>query len=142
MILPDVNLLIYAHNVAAPLHEPAREWWEELLTERRPVALPWAVTMGFIRLVTHPKVLIEPLSPQKALKRVGTWLAWSSVRVLEPGPRHLQILGELFAATSVAASLTTDTHLAALAIEYQCELHSNDADFTRFPGLRWSNPLQ
>jgi hypothetical protein len=59
------------------------------------------------------------------------------VLTLDPGPRHLKIVEALFAATGVAANLTTDTHLAALAIEYQCELHSNEADFGRFPGLRW-----
>jgi len=60
---------------------------------------------------------------------------------VEPGPRHFELLMELFRATNVAGPLTTDTHLAALAIEHQAELHSNDSDFARFPGLRWRNPL-
>ena len=34
-----------------------------------------------------------------------------------------------------------DAHLAALAIEHQAELHSNDTDFSRFSGLRWRNPI-
>jgi hypothetical protein len=141
MIIPDVNLLVYAHNEASPLHAPARAWWEEILSSERHVGLPWAVAMGFVRLVTHPRILEEPLPAARALDRVETWLACAAVRVLEPGRRHLVILRELFAATGVAASLTTDTHLAALAIEHQAELCSNDADFARFPGLRWRNPL-
>ncbi|MSP60980.1 MAG: PIN domain-containing protein [Myxococcales bacterium] len=81
-------------------------------------------------------------SPRAALSRVRTWKGRAHVRLVEPGPRHLDILDELFAATGVGGNLTTDTHLAALAIEYQAELHSNDADFSRFPGLHHRNPLR
>jgi uncharacterized protein len=142
MILPDINLLVYAHNEAAPQHERARSWWEDLLGREHPVGLPWAVALGFVRLVTHPRVLDEPLGPGAALRRVEAWLGCPGVQVLEAGPRHVALLGRLFESTGVAGSLTTDTHLAALAIEHQCELHSNDSDFGRFPGLRWHNPLE
>ncbi|MGH3579959.1 MAG: type II toxin-antitoxin system VapC family toxin [Candidatus Binatia bacterium] len=141
MILPDINLLLYAHNSAAPSHAAAREWWEDLLTREQPVGLPWAVIFGFVRLVTHPSVLTLPLDPSAALDRVATWLDQPCVQPLDPGPRHLAIARTLFTATNVGGRLTTDTHLAALAIEHQCELHSNDNDFERFPGLRWCNPL-
>ena len=86
-------------------------------------------------------VLQSPLAPLDAMARVRGWLAQPEVRIVEPGPRHLEIVCDLFRATSVAGSLTTDAHLAALAIEHQAELHSNDTDFGRFPGLRWRNPL-
>ncbi|HYD49454.1 MAG TPA: type II toxin-antitoxin system VapC family toxin [Terriglobales bacterium] len=142
MILPDINLLLYAHNAAAPLHVPARAWWEDLLSREQPVGVPWAVTFGFLRLATHPAVLTLPLEPDAALARVEAWFRQPSVEPLDPGPRHLAILRTLFTATGVGGRLTTDTHLAALAIEYQCELHSNDSDFERFPGLRWRNPLR
>lgn len=142
MIVPDINLLVYAHNAAAPLHQAARIWWEDLLAREQPVRVPWAVAVGFVRLVTHPAVLTAPLEPSAALDRVDAWFAQPSVEPLEPGPRHLTILRTLFAATRVGGRLTTDTHLAALAIEHQCELHSNDHDFGRFPGLRWHNPLR
>jgi toxin-antitoxin system PIN domain toxin len=141
MIIADVNLLVYAHNVAAPLHERARVWWEDLITRQQPIGLPWAVAFGFVRLVTHASVLTNPLSPLDALARVRGWLAQPEVRIVEPGPRHLVIVGDLFRSTGVAGSLTTDTHLAALAIEHQAELCSNDSDFGRFPGLRWVNPI-
>jgi len=141
MILPDVNLLIYAHNEAAVLHLPARRWWEDLLSRQQPVGLAWAVVFGFVRLTTHPHVLCAPLTPAAALERVEGWLEVPSVRILEPGPRHLIIVRQLFEATGVGGNLTTDTHLAALAVEHQCQLHSNDTDFDRFPGLRWHNPL-
>ena len=141
MIIPDVNLLVYAHNQAAPLHRQARIWWQDLMDRQQPVGLAWAVVFGFIRLVTHSSVLASPLAPLDAMSRVRTWVAQPEVRLLEPGPRHLGIAEDLFRATGVAGSLTTDTHLAALAIEHQAELHSNDSDFARFPGLRWSNPI-
>ncbi|MFN0061872.1 MAG: TA system VapC family ribonuclease toxin [Myxococcaceae bacterium] len=141
MIIPDINLLIYAHNAAAQQHAAARRWWEALLGAERSVGIPWAVAMGFIRLVTHPNVLEAPLRPAMAVELVKAWFSVPSVRVVETGPRHLELLEELSTATGVLGSLTTDTHLAALAIEHQAELHSNDLDFTRFPGLKWHNPL-
>ena len=141
MIVPDVNLLIYAHNEAAPLHAGARAWWRGLMSAPTPVAIPWAVVFGFVRLVTHPAVLASPLAPGDALDRVDDWFAQEQVRVLEPGSRHLRIARDLFTATGVGGPLTTDTHLAALAIEHGAELHTNDRDFERFPGLRLRNPL-
>lgn len=141
MILPDVNLLIYAHNEAAPLHDPARNWWRDRMVGPTPVAIPWAVVFGFVRLVTHPAVLDTPLAPHQALDRVDSWFEPDHVTVLEPGPRHLRVARDLFRATGVGGALTTDTHLAALAIEHGAELHSNDGDFSRFPGLRLWNPL-
>ena len=105
MILPDVNLLVYAHNAASPFHTTARKWWQELMNQDRPVALCWASLAGFVRIVTHPGIQSHPLP-----------------------------IGEAFT--------ITDAHLAALAIEHQCELHSNDSDFARFRGFKWVNPLQ
>ncbi len=141
MVLPDVNLLVFAYNAAAPRHDDALAWWQGLMTGREQIGIPWAVVIGFVRLVTHNAVLEEPLPPRAAMGRVRQWFTRQHVQSLEPGPRHLSILEELFERTGVAGTLTTDTHLAALAIEHQCELHSNDTDFSRFPGLRWHNPL-
>ncbi len=141
MIVPDVNLLVYAENRAAAAHARARAWWEDLVNREQPIGLALAVMLGFVRLVTHPSVLVAPLAPLDALGRVRGWLEQPSVRIVEPGPRHFDLLAELFASTGVGGSLTTDTHLAALAMEHQAELHSNDSDFGRFPGLRWRNPI-
>ena len=142
MIVPDINLVVYAYNADAPHHRSARAWWEALLNGDDPVRLPWATTLGFIRLMTHPSVLVRPLAPSAAVEHVATWLERPNVEVLEPGPRHLDLLGAMLKASGVGGSLTTDAHLAALAVEHQAELHSNDADFARFPGLRWRNPLE
>lgn len=142
MILPDINLLVYAYNQDALEHVGARSWWERLLSSSEPVGLPWAVSCGFIRLMTHPAVLLEPLDPRRAIEHVRSWLDRPNVEVLDPGPRHLEVLARLLENLGVAGNLTTDAHLAALAIEHQCELHSNDGDFARFSGLRWRNPLR
>jgi hypothetical protein len=141
MILPDVNLLVYAYSEDAPHHAAARDWWEDALSNGVGVGIPWAVAMGFVRLTTHPRVVTPPMRHRESIAHVKAWLARPRVRVLEPGPRHPDILEHILDAAGVAAALTTDAHLAALAIENQCEIHSNDADFARFPGLRWRNPL-
>jgi toxin-antitoxin system PIN domain toxin len=141
MIVPDLNLVVYAHNRDAPHHTAARAWWEGLLNNTEPVAIPWAVVLGFVRLMTHRAVLVAPMLPADALAHVRAWFAQPNVEHIDPGPQHVDILGRLLVAAGAAGNLTTDAHLAALAIEHQCELHSNDSDFTRFPGLRWRNPL-
>ena len=141
MILPDINLLVYAYSADAPLHPAARTWWEGCLSQPRPVGLPWVVTLGFIRLVTNRRVLLDPMRPAEAILHVRSWLERPNVTILEPGHRHLDVLAGLAEQAGVAGSLTTDLHLAALAIELRAELHSNDRDFERFAGLRWVNPL-
>jgi toxin-antitoxin system PIN domain toxin len=106
------------------------------------VGLPWVVILGYLRLMTSRSVLIDPFLPQEAIGHIRSWLERPQVQILQPGPRHLELLDSLMKGAQVSGSLTTDTHLAAVAIEHQAELHSNDGDFSRFPGLRWTNPLK
>jgi len=140
--LVDLNLLLYAVNRDASRHRAARGWLEKTLSGDDPVALPWIVLLGFLRVSTHRRVFPAPLRPEQALSIVGDWLAQPVVRPLEAGPRHWSILRELLAESGTAANLTSDAHLAALAIENGCELCSTDADFRRFRRLRWVNPLE
>jgi toxin-antitoxin system PIN domain toxin len=141
LILPDLNLVVYAHNRDAPHHAAARSWWEDLLNGTEPIAITWVVVLGFIRLMSHRAVLVHPMTSTAALTHVRAWFARPNVERLEPGPQHIDLLDRLLSAAGTGGNLTTDAHLAALAIEHQCELHSNDTDFARFPGLRWRNPL-
>ena len=141
MIIPDVNLLIYAHNDGAPQHSRAREWWEGLLNGRMPVGLSWLTISGFIRLMTHPRILAAPLDVASTLAHVRAWLAQPPVRIVQPGSKFEQLFLDYLEALGTAGNLTTDAQLAALAVEHQAELHSNDGDFARFDGLRWRNPL-
>jgi uncharacterized protein len=142
MIIPDVNLLIHAYNGESPVHATARGWWERLMNGTEPVGLAWVVILGFIRITTHRQVLANPLPVATACAHVKAWLARPCVGVVHPGERHAEILFGLLDSLGTAANLTTDAHLAALAIEHQATLHSTDADFGRFPGLRWANPLR
>ena len=141
MIVPDVNLLIHAYNTRSPSHPAARRWWSELLGSTRPVGMAWVAMLGFIRISTHRHILGDPLAVAIACGHVRDWLSQPYVSVLHPGDRHAEILFGLLERLGTAGNLTTDAHLAALAIEHQAELHSSDADFERFPGLRHVNPL-
>ena len=142
MIIPDINLLVYAYNSDAPDHRKAQAWWEGALSESQPVALPWVVLLGFVRIMTSRRILPSPLTMAEATVHLRSWLEQPQTLILHPGPRHLDLLEDLAARARVTGEMTTDLHLAALAIEHQAELHSNDADFSRFPGLRWLNPLR
>jgi toxin-antitoxin system PIN domain toxin len=142
VILPDINLLVHAYNADSPVHAPARAWWEGALNDTRPVGLAWIGVLGFIRIVTHRQILINPMPAAVACSHARAWLAQPYVSIIDPGARHAEILFGLIESLGTAGNLTTDAHLAALAIEHQAELHSTDADFTRFSGLRWVNPLK
>lgn len=141
MILPDINLLVHAYNADSPSHAVARAWWERLLNGTQPVGLAWVTILGFLRIVTHRQVFAHPLPAADACAPPRAWLAQPYVAIVDPGPRHAEILFGLVEAVGTAGNLTTDAHLAALAIEHQAELQSTDVDFARFPGLRWMNPL-
>lgn len=141
MIIPDINLLVYAHNDQAPQHAKAKAWWEELLNGRTQVGLPWIAVGGFIRLMTNPKVLANPMKVEQAVGHVRAWLERAPVRILHPGERFADVFLDSLLTLGTAGNLTTDAQFAALAVEYQAELHSTDTDFQRFPGLRWRNPL-
>ncbi len=141
MIVPDLNLLVYAHNTGAPFHESAKRWWEGLINGQERVGVPWAVLTGFVRLMTHPRVLSSPVTAASAMDYVDEWFSFPHVTQLNPGSNHLAYFRQNLAAAGVGGNMVTDCHIAALAMEYQAELHSNDTDFSRFSGLRWRNPL-
>lgn len=141
MIIPDVNLLIYAYDTRTSRHEVARDWWKGLMDGSNPVALPWVVILGFLRITTHRKIFEHPFSAEEACDIVRGWIGREHVSILHPGSRHAEILFGFLQQIGTAANLTTDAHLAALATEYQAELHSADTDFARFSGLRWTNPI-
>jgi uncharacterized protein len=142
MVVPDINLLLYAHVSAFRQHRAARKWWETLLAGREEVGIASPALFGFVRLATNRRVLDPPMEVDGALDRVEAWFSRPQVRFLQPGPRHLEVASRLLRALGAAGNLTTDAQLAALAIENQAELHSNDSDFARFPDLRWVDPLK
>jgi len=140
--LTDVNLLLYAVDESSPHHEAAHRWLEERLSASETLAFSWTTLLAFVRLSTNPRVFESPYTVEEALDLVDSWLAQPPAVVVQPGERHSALLRELLGPLGGAANLTTDAHLASLAIEHGAELCSADADFSRFPGLTWRNPLK
>lgn len=142
MKLPDVNLLIYAVDESSPHHVRARSWLEQTLSGTEEVGFAWLALLGFIRISTNPIAFGHALSPAKAFEFVNSWLDQPVATVIHPTPQHVTTLRRLLEPLGTAGNLTSDAHLAALAIEHGAELCSRDADFSRFPGLRWTDPLR
>jgi toxin-antitoxin system PIN domain toxin len=141
MILLDANLLIYAVNADAALNRKAKSWLESVLSGQETVGFSWSVLLAFLRLTTRPGLFRNPLPVDTAFDLTASWLAQPSATIAHPGPRHLQILRDLLLPLGSGGNLTSDAHLAALAIEHRAELYSSDSDFARFNGLKWRNPL-
>lgn len=141
MILVDANLLVYATNQSAPEHVPAKVWLDAQLSGSSRVGLPWATLLAFMRLVTNPLVVRQPVSTRIAWDQVRAWLSVKVVWVPLPTERHAEVIGGWFAEQWMTARLVPDAHLAALAVEHGLTLCSSDSDFSRFPHLSWRNPL-
>lgn len=141
MILVDANLLIYAVNRDAPQHKTAREWFEQVVSGHEPVGLPWVCLLAFLRITTRPGILANPLTVDQAVGYVESWLKQPFVEAVAPGPGHWPILRQLLHATGTAGNLTSDLHLAAMAIERSAAICSADHDYRRFAGLEHINPL-
>lgn len=142
MKLPDVNLFLYAYDSRSPRHGAARDWLEQTLSGSETVGLSWTVLLAFIRLSTRSVVVEQPLSVDAATQLVESWLGQPCATVIHPTERHTAVLRELLLPLGTAGNLTTDAHLAALAIEHGALLCSCDTDFARFQGLRWTDPLR
>lgn len=141
MILVDANLLLYAVNRDLPQHEAARAWWESVLSRNAPVGMAWVVVLAFLRISTSSRIFEHPLDIKSAVAYIEEWLSVSCVVSITPGPEHWQTLQQLITYSGTGGNLTTDVHLAALAIEQGYTLYSADNDFKRFTGLIHINPL-
>lgn len=142
MIFPDANLLLYAEDSLSRHHEVARLWWDAALSGSEAVHLCWPVVNAFIRIATNPRLHERPLTPDEAIERVQSWLDQPCVRLVSPSENHWQLLQTQIRESGAVGGLVPDAHLAALAIEHGCTLHSADQDFAKFPSLRWNNPLR
>jgi len=136
----DVNLLLYAVHAGSAHHERARDFLDDAMNADETVALPWSVVLGFLRLVTSSRVFPNPLTTDQAIAVVDGWLARPNVITLDADPGHWDVLRRLLQEMHATANRIPDTHLAALAIARDAELCSADADFARFPRLRWTDP--
>lgn len=135
MKLPDVNVLLFAANKDSAQHEKARNWLESAFDQPGGIGFAWIALLGFVRLATRRGIFSKPLAVEDALSVIQTWLGDPRASVLHPTERHAAILARLLIAAGSGGNLTTDAHLAALAIEHGATLCSFDRDFERFSGL-------
>lgn len=140
-MIVDANLLLYAVDSTSAFHEPAATWFESVLNGDIAVGLPWQTIAAFVRISTHPRIQQHPLTGATAWEYVEGWLATAPVWIPPATEATARIFGDLCARLPVTGNLVPDAMLAALAIERGVEVVSHDADFARFPGVRWRDPL-
>ena len=136
MKVPDANVLLYATDAASRHHARAREWIEGALSATESVGFAIVSLLAFIRIATNPRIMGAPLEVSEAFDQIEEWLAQPPATMLHPGRRHLGVWRELLESSGPAGNLTTDAHLAALAIEHGATVATFDADFHRFGGLK------
>jgi toxin-antitoxin system PIN domain toxin len=141
MILPDVNVLVYAHRSDAPGHAAYREWLEALINGDQAYGYADLVLSGFLRVVTHPRVFSPPSDLASALAFVEAIRSQPNAVCITPGERHWEIFTGLCETANVKGNLIPDAYLAALAIESGSEWITTDGDYSRFSGLKWRHPL-
>ena len=141
MILVDANLLIYAIDADSPHHRASRSWFERALSGTTWVGVPYIAALAFLRLTTRPGIMRRPLSSEQALAYVDSWLQQPYVAMVGPGEEHWPILRGLLLSSGMAGNLTSDAHVAALALEQGATVYSADNDFKRFAGIKHVNPL-
>jgi toxin-antitoxin system PIN domain toxin len=139
--LVAANLPLYLEASRAEDHESAREWWDAQLSGSDPAAWCWPVLNAFMRIGTDARLNRRPLTLKEANERVRSWL---DATLRPPGPADRPALDhfqQMLKSGNAVGNLVSDAHLAALAVEHNCVLHSTDADFSRFRGLKWKNPV-
>jgi uncharacterized protein len=141
MIIPDINLLLYAYDAESPFQARAAAWWEGCLSGTEPVGLLPVVMFGFVRIGTHGRAFQLPMTPSEAAGHVRSWLEQPPVELLDPGPDHVGRVLKLLEELGSAGNLVTDAQIAAAALDHRAVLHTTDTGFIRFPNLRWLNPI-
>lgn len=142
MIVPDLNLLLYTYDASSPHHAAAASWWEGCINGVETVGIPNVVLFGFIRLTTSPRVFVAPMSLSTSTGCVREWMQRPHVIEADGGPEHVRATLDLLREAGGAGNLTTDAQIAAVALRHRATLHTNDSDFSRFPGVRLRNPLR
>jgi toxin-antitoxin system PIN domain toxin len=141
MIIPDINLLLYAYDSSSLFHAKAAAWWASCMGGTEPIGLPPVVLFGFMRVGTNTRAFENPMTSAEAAGNIRAWLEQPAVELLEGGPKHVAQVLQLLETLGTAGNLVSDAQIAALALDHDAVLHTGDTDFMRFPGLRWFNPL-
>jgi len=141
MIFPDLNLLIYAYNVAAPEHSRALQWLESVMNGSEKVCFCWHTIFGLIRISTTPRMFPSYFANHEAIDIAKGLMESPNSVMLEPGPNHFDVFSRLSRETGFGGPKTSDIHLAALAIEHAATFATSDGDFRYFNGLSIFNPI-
>jgi toxin-antitoxin system PIN domain toxin len=140
-VLVDANVLLYSLDENSPFHVRTRDWMVSALNGPQRVGIPWMSLWAFIRIVTNPRALAQPLMPSAAWDYVQAWLDAPATWIPAPGRGHREILGSLLVQHDLRAGRVTDAALAAICIEHGLTMISADSDFARFPQIDWINPV-
>jgi toxin-antitoxin system PIN domain toxin len=140
MILPDVNVLVYAHREDTLDHASYRTWFEDVVNGEEAYGMAELVLSGFVRVVTHPKVFKRPSPLADALVFADQVRGQPNCVRVSPGARHWDVFTRLCRESDARGNVVPDAYLAALAIESGCEWVTTDRDYARFKGLRWRHP--
>lgn len=141
MIVPDANLLLYAYDASSPFHARARNWLTQLMAGPEPVGLVTVVLFAFVRVGTSSRAFLHPLSIDEAARHVRSWLRQPATELLSVETRDIEQALSWLCQAGSGGNLTTDAQIAAVARRCRAQVHTADTDFSRFPGVRWSNPL-
>jgi uncharacterized protein len=141
VILPDVNVLLYAFRSDAEDHAAHLTWLEDVLNGETAYGMSPQVLASVIRIATHPRIYARPSRFADALAFVSAVLNQPHCQIIQPGSRHWNIFTRLCHSANAYGNLVQDAWLAALAIESGCEWITHDRDFARFEGLQWRVPL-
>lgn len=140
MILPDVNLLIYAYDEYSPFHKASVKWLEHLM-ESEQVFLSWHTITGFIRIITNPRASDDPFSIQEAIAAVDQWLARDNVHLISLDKTNWPLYSRMLIEGQASGNLVMDAHLAAMSASCGAKMATTDKDFSRFSGIQTINPL-
>jgi hypothetical protein len=141
MILPDVNILVYAYRDDSPDHDRHRSWLNDLINGNEAYGVSDLVLSGVLRIVTNSRIFAKPTPLSDALAFAERIRSQPHCVVVTPGPRHWELFTSLCQAAGARGNLIPDAYLAALAIESGSEWITTDGDYARFPGLRWRHPF-
>ena len=140
MILPDVNVLIYAFRKDTPHYATCRRWLNDTIQAAAQFGVSPLTLAAVVRIVTNPRVFRDPSPPAEAFAFCNNLLSQPHADTVEPGARHCDIFRRLCLETETRGPRVTDAWFAALAIEHGCTWITLDRDYARFPGLNWQAP--
>lgn len=141
MILPDVNVLLYAFRSDSTDHERCREWLTGVVNGPAAFGLSPQVLASLVRIATHPRIYVHPSRLEDALAFSRALLEQPNCRLVEPGERHWGIFERLCREARATGNLVQDAWFAAVAIEAGCDWITTDRDYARFDGLDWRTPF-